>query len=136
MKILASLIKWMKTGNVALLMLTLMVIVTAVVWIILSDVLGKAFAQETSGTETVAAAEEETTKGPQSAFGLGLLAAAVSTGLSAIAAGIAVSIVGSAALGAVAERPEIMGRSIIFVGLAEGIAIYGLIISIMILGKL
>jgi len=39
-------------------------------------------------------------------------------------------------MGAVAERPEVMGRSIIFVGLAEGIAIYGLIISIMILSKL
>jgi V/A-type H+-transporting ATPase subunit K len=67
---------------------------------------------------------------------LGLIAAALSTGLSAVAAGIAVAIVGSAAMGAVAERPEVMGRSIIFVGLAEGIAIYGLIISIMILGKI
>ena len=76
-------------------------------------------------------------KVPEStAFGLGLIAAAISTSVSAIAAGIAVSIVGSAAMGAVAEKPEIMGRSIIFVGLAEGIAIYGLIISIMILGKL
>jgi V/A-type H+-transporting ATPase subunit K len=44
--------------------------------------------------------------------------------------------VGAAALGAIAERPEIMGRAIIFVGLAEGIAIYGLIMSILILGKL
>ena len=80
--------------------------------------------------------QREEGKAPQSAFGLGLLAAAISTSVSAIAAGIAVSIVGSAAMGAVAEKPEVMGRSIIFVGLAEGIAIYGLIISIMILGKL
>jgi len=66
---------------------------------------------------------------------MAFIAAAVSVGLSSIGAGIAVSMVGSAAMGAVAERPELMGRSIIYVGLAEGIAIYGLIIGIMILGK-
>jgi len=45
-------------------------------------------------------------------------------------------LVGSAAMGAVSERPEMAGRALIFVGLAEGIAIYGLIVAIMILGKL
>ncbi len=68
--------------------------------------------------------------------GWGFLAASISVGLSCIGAGIAVSVVGSAAMGAVAERPELMGRSLIYVGLAEGIAIYGLIVSIMILGKI
>jgi len=63
------------------------------------------------------------------------LAAAISTGLSALAAGIAVAYVGAAAVGAVGEKPEMAGRALIFVGLAEGIAIYGLIIAIMILGK-
>lgn len=63
------------------------------------------------------------------------LSAAISSGISAVAAGIAVAYVGAAAMGAVAERPEIMGRALIFVGLAEGLAIYGLIIAIMILGK-
>ena len=63
------------------------------------------------------------------------LAAAISTGLSALAAGIAVAYVGAAAVGAVAEKPEMAGRALIFVGLAEGIAIYGLIIAIMVLGK-
>jgi len=63
------------------------------------------------------------------------LAAAISTGLSALAAGIAVAYVGAAAVGAVGEKPEMAGQALIFVGLAEGIAIYGLIISIMILGK-
>jgi V/A-type H+/Na+-transporting ATPase subunit K len=63
------------------------------------------------------------------------LAAAISTGLSALAAGIAVAYVGAAAVGAVSEKPEMAGRALIFVGLAEGIAIYGLIIAIMILGK-
>jgi V/A-type H+-transporting ATPase subunit K len=68
--------------------------------------------------------------------GWGFLSAAIAVGFSCIGAGIAVSVVGSAAMGAVAERPELMGRSLIYVGLAEGIAIYGLIVAIMILGKI
>ena len=63
------------------------------------------------------------------------LAAALSTGLAAIGAGIAVSTTGAAAVGAIAEKPEVFGRALIFVGLAEGIAIYGLIISFMILSQ-
>ncbi|MCP4398539.1 MAG: H+transporting two-sector ATPase C subunit [bacterium] len=66
----------------------------------------------------------------------GFLAAAIAVGLGSIGAGIAVSSVGSAAMGAMAEKPEMAARALIFVGLAEGIAIYGLIIAIMILGKL
>ena len=68
--------------------------------------------------------------------GLGFIAVALSTGLAAIGAGYAVGTVGSAALGAVSEDPKILGKTLIFVGLAEGIAIYGLIISIIILGRL
>jgi V/A-type H+-transporting ATPase subunit K len=66
----------------------------------------------------------------------GLLAAALATGLSALGAGIAVASVGSAAIGALAEKPELLGRTLIMVGLAEGIAIYGLIISILILNRI
>lgn len=66
----------------------------------------------------------------------GFLAAAIAVGLGSIGAGIAVSTVGSAAMGAMAERPEMAARALIFVGLAEGIAIYGLIIAIMILGEI
>lgn len=62
------------------------------------------------------------------------LAAAIATGLAAIGAGIAVGIAGAAAIGAIAEKPELLGRTLIFVGLAEGIVIYGLIISFIILG--
>jgi len=63
------------------------------------------------------------------------LAGALSTGLATIGAGIAVGTTGSAAIGAIAEKPESFGRALIFVGLAEGIAIYGLIISFMILTR-
>ena len=66
----------------------------------------------------------------------GFLAAALATGLSALGAGYAVAAVGSAAIGAMAEKPELLGRVLIMVGLAEGIAIYGLIISILILNEL
>ncbi len=61
------------------------------------------------------------------------LAAAISTGLATIGAGIAVSNTGAAAIGTIAEKPEMFGRALIFVGLAEGIAIYGLIIAFMVL---
>lgn len=66
----------------------------------------------------------------------GFLAAAMATGLSALGAGIAVASVGAAAIGALAEKPELLGRTLIIIGLAEGIAIYGLIISILILNRI
>jgi V/A-type H+-transporting ATPase subunit K len=65
----------------------------------------------------------------------GLIAAAVATAVSSIAAAFAVARVGSAAVGALAEKPELFGRMIVIVGLAEGIAIYGLIVSILILNQ-
>lgn len=71
----------------------------------------------------------------QALSGTVALAAALSTGLAAIASGIAVAIVGSAAVGAVSEDPDNLGRTLIFVGLAEGIAIYGLITSFLILTR-
>lgn len=66
----------------------------------------------------------------------GFIAAALAVGASSIGAGIAVALVGSAAMGAISEKPEMAGRALIFLGLAEGIAIYGLIVAIMILGKI
>ena len=71
-----------------------------------------------------------------SAAGMGYLSAALATGLSCLGGGIAVSAAASAALGAISEDSSILGKSLIFVGLAEGVCLYGLIISFMILGKL
>ena len=79
---------------------------------------------------SVVGAQAAATADPYTALG-----AAISTGLAAIGAGVAVSGTGSAAVGAIAEKPESFGRALIFVGLAEGIAIYGLIISFMILNR-
>ena len=70
------------------------------------------------------------------ATGLGYIGAALVTGLSGIGSGIAVASSASAALGAISEDGSIFGKSMIFVAMAEGIALYGLIISFMILGKL
>ena len=70
------------------------------------------------------------------ATGMGYIAAALVTGLSCIGGGIAVASAASAALGAISEDSSVLGKSLIFVGLAEGVCLYGLIISFMILGQL
>jgi V/A-type H+/Na+-transporting ATPase subunit K len=67
--------------------------------------------------------------------GAALIGAAVAVAGSTIGAGIAVAYTGAAALAAMSERPELFGRAMVVVGLAEGIAIYGLIIGIILIGK-
>ena len=66
---------------------------------------------------------------------MALLAAAIAFAAGAIAAGIAISHVGAAAMGAVAEKPEIGGQALIFIALAEGLVVFGFITALMILGK-
>lgn len=68
--------------------------------------------------------------------GIALLGVAVATGLAVLGAGHAVGTVGAAALGVITEKPEMLGRTLVFIGLAEGLAIYGLIISILLLQQL
>ena len=70
------------------------------------------------------------------AQGLGFLAAALATGMSALGGGIAVAAAAPAAIGAFSENAENFGRSLIFVALGEGVAIYGLLISILIINQL
>jgi len=67
--------------------------------------------------------------------GAAMIGAAISVAGAAIGAGIAVSYTGTAALAAIAEKPEIFGRALVVVGLAEGIAVYGLVVAIMLIGK-
>jgi V/A-type H+-transporting ATPase subunit K len=69
------------------------------------------------------------------ASGTAFLAAAIAVGASSIGAAVAVAYTGAAALAAVSEKPELFGRSIVIVGLAEGIAIYGLVIAVLILNR-
>lgn len=67
--------------------------------------------------------------------GLALIGIGLPTGLAAIGAGIAVGPVGASSLAIIAEKPEMFGRTLIYLGLAEGIAIYGIVITILLLGK-
>ena len=69
-------------------------------------------------------------------FGLTMIGVAIPTGLAAIGAGIAVGPVGASALAVISEKPEMFGRTLVYLGLAEGIAIYGLVMSILILGRI
>ncbi len=100
---------------------------------------GMAFAEdatapEASQTETQ---EDDGMTDPDSlAAGLGYLAAALATGASALGAGIAVSAGSSAAIGATSEEPKMLAKALIFVAMGEGVALYGLILGFIILGKI
>lgn len=97
---------------------------------------GTAVTQMQSAIDAQNAENQENMEKNNKQNGLGMIAAAIATGLACIGAGIAVAIVASSAVGAISENPSLLGKTIIFAGLAEGIAIYGLIISIMILNKI
>jgi V/A-type H+-transporting ATPase subunit K len=91
-----------------------------------------------SAAATGAHAAGEVVSAPASAAGSNtgaLIGAAIAVAGSTIGAGIAVAYVGGAALAAMSERPELFGRAMVIVGLAEGIAIYGLIVGIILIGK-
>ena len=70
------------------------------------------------------------------AQGLGFIGTALTTGMSALGAGVAVAAAAPAAIGAFSENEKNFGKSLIFVALGEGVAIYGLLISILIINKL
>lgn len=78
-------------------------------------------------------AQEATTS---SANGAGLVAVALATGLAIIGAGIAVASAAPAAIAANSENPKTFGKSMAFVGMAEGLAVLGVVISVMLLNKL
>lgn len=89
-------------------------------------------AQEVMAETTAVAVRGEISMG----LGVAILGIGLPTGLAAIGAALALGPVGSAALAVVAEKPEMFGRTLIYLGLAEGIAIYGLVMSILLLGKI
>lgn len=102
----------------------LLTVITAVIATALVVASGAAWAQEVAQNV------------PPDVVRWGMIAAALAAGISAIGAAYAVAQVGSAAVGAIAEKPELFGRALILVGLAEGIAIYGLIVAILILNRI
>jgi V/A-type H+-transporting ATPase subunit K len=112
----ASSLRWLRALNAALLLAGGVLLVVAL----------------TAGPSGAAAAAESTSSSSSSAA---LLGAAIAVAGSSIGAAIAVAYTGSAALAAISERPELFGRAMVIVGLAEGIAIYGLIVSVILIGK-
>jgi V/A-type H+-transporting ATPase subunit K len=87
------------------------------------------------GVSALAAGTDAASAGLTVGEGLKFIGAALSTGLSGVGGGIAVASAASAAIGAMSENEKIMGKTLIFVALAEGIALYGLVISILILNS-
>lgn len=88
----------------------------------------------TTGTPPAAieqASEAATTVDSGAAF----IGAAIAVAASALGAGIAIAYAGSAALATISEQPDLFGRAMVVVGLAEGVAIYGLIVAVLILGN-
>lgn len=92
--------------------------------------------QSASAAETVAAAGESLVNTDAFATGMGYLSAAIAVAGSGVAGGIAVAAAASAAIGAISENENVFGKCLILVGLAEGIALYGLLIGFMIISKL
>lgn len=114
--------RWMKTGVVVNLLLFAVGIAGLLI----------------GGANEVMAAEHAAEGGAEISLGhgLALIGIGLPTGFATIGAGIAVSSVGSASLAVITEKPEMFGRTLIYLGLAEGIAIYGLVVSILLLGKI
>ena len=115
--------RW-RRGAVILTMIGVLLLAGAVVLFL-------AAAGPASAAATAAAAGAAGTGGSTGA----LIGAGIAVAGSCIGAGIAVAYTGAAALAIMSERPELFGRAMVIVGLAEGIAIYGLVVGIILIGK-
>ncbi|MGN5733236.1 ATP synthase subunit C [Arthrobacter psychrochitiniphilus] len=125
--------RWRKSAFKFLLAINIAVMVGALA--LLVGALSSGPAAAAGGVEPAVAAAAAAAAAPPGAVGAALIAAAIAVAGSSIGAAFAVAYTGSAALAAMSERPEIFGRAMVVVGLAEGIAIYGLIIAIILIGK-
>jgi len=115
--------------------ITQSVIVVFTLMAIIGTIFCSSVFAESSTDEQTIEAEQEMSETKAGVMKYGLIAAAVAFGLGAIGAGVAISHVGAAAMGAVAEKPQIAGQALIFVALAEGLVVFGFITALMILGK-
>ena len=95
-------------------------------FLVLASVVGIGGSASAAGADAAAAAGGM-------AEGLKYVGAALAVGLSGIGGGIAVASSASAALGAISENDKAFGKALIFVGLAEGVALYGLIVALLLL---
>jgi V/A-type H+-transporting ATPase subunit K len=113
-----------------------LVVLATVMAIILMVFCVDAFAQPSDSNETSQTKTALKSEDAARVAGYALIAAAAAFGLGAIGAGYAISHVGAAAMGAIAEKPQMASQALIFVALAEGIVIFGFIMGLMILGKM
>lgn len=118
----------MNTSNKALLSIVLLVAAGIAIGVVAVMTSLPAAAQPAAAASAAAVADPQVLR-------WAFVSAAAAAGLATLAAGYAVAMVGSAAVGALAEKPELLGRVLVLVGLAEGIAIYGLIVAILILNR-
>ncbi len=114
--------RWLK-GGVGLNLVTFVAAQVGLVVLGIQDVMAEPAAAE---------AAKEVSVG----MGLAIIGIGIPTALATVGAGIAVGPVGAASLAVIAEKPEIFGRTLVYLGLAEGIAIYGLVVTILLLGKI
>lgn len=116
----------------------LSILLLAALLIIFSMIAATGSYAENQTGESVENADSNTTMSAEQAdvAKFGLIAAAIAFGFGAIGAGIAIANVGAAAMGAIAEKPEIAGQALIFIALAEGLVVFGFITALMILGKI
>jgi V/A-type H+/Na+-transporting ATPase subunit K len=110
-----------------------LIIVCSVMAIVFSTFCTDSIAQAQAAGSTETAGQKETDTNPNLMYAL--ISAAAAFGLGAIGAGYAISHVGAAAMGDIAEKPQIAGQALIFVALAEGIVVFGFITALMILNK-
>ena len=92
------------------------------------------FAQSADSAQAASsAAQEVTAEQGGSGSAVKYIAAAVAVGLACIASGHAVGKIGAAAMGAMAENSELSGKALPFVGLAEGICLWGFLVALFII---
>jgi V/A-type H+-transporting ATPase subunit K len=107
--------------------------------VVITAGLNRAQAQSASPASVVAQSDSTAAQATEPVSnvdtGAAFIGAAIAVAASAIGAGIAVAYTGSAALATMSEQPELFGRAMVVVGLAEGVAIYGLIVAVLILGN-
>jgi V/A-type H+-transporting ATPase subunit K len=140
-KIIGKNAKKLFTGSILASMMFIFFVGAGLLLVNVNKVYGQnnetAQAQVQAATEAApAAVEASAPAGHNPNAGMGYLAAAVAVGLGSLGAAIAVGMSSAAAIGAISENQKIFGLTIVFVGMAEGIAIYGLIIAIMILSRI
>jgi V/A-type H+-transporting ATPase subunit K len=111
-------------GTVALNLLMFVIAEVGLLLLGVQDVMAQTHGEAAGATETSVG------------LGLALIGIGIPTAFATIGAGIAVGPVGASSLAVISEKPEMFGRSLIYLGLAEGIAIYGLVVTILLLGKI